>query len=139
MQIAHRQSIVARHSDIRASNDGSAKISDARTSNPRREEEFEGPSPKIHEGRQDKHIVGTNNFIPGRSELTANPVELGRRAGTGQQLGDTPVGDPGSRERVDFGRNIGNVVNPKGESAPTSVGNIHYGKDGIHIVPAWPK
>lgn len=29
----------------------------------------------INVGKQDKHIPGTNNFIPGRSELTTNPQQ----------------------------------------------------------------
>ncbi|QEU06469.1 polymorphic toxin type 50 domain-containing protein [Pseudomonas oryzihabitans] len=44
----------------------------------------------------------------------------------------------GSKERVDFGRNIGFYIDASGASSPTSNGTIHYSKDGIHIVPARP-
>jgi hypothetical protein len=66
---------------------------------------------------------------------------LNQGAGTGQQIGNTPVGQPGSKERVDFGKNIGNYVDPvTGEKAPTNVGIIHYGSRGAHVdvVPARP-
>jgi filamentous hemagglutinin len=49
-----------------------------------------------------------------------------------------PVGKPGSRERVDFGENIGTYIDRAGNSSPTTKGIIHYGKDGMHIVPARP-
>jgi len=98
-----------------------------------------GPSPKINEGQQGKHQVGHNNFQTGRSELKAEPSELGRHAGTGQQVGRIEVGLPGSKERVDFGQSIGTSVDQAGNASDTTVGIIHYGKNGIHIVPARPK
>ena len=99
----------------------------------------QGPSPKIHTGAQGKHIPGHNNYEEGRSTLSADPSELGRQAGTGQQLGKVEVGLPGSKERVDFGTHIGEHVDPAtGVSSPTTKGVIHYGGKGIHIVPARP-
>ena len=100
---------------------------------------MQGPSPKIHEGQQGKHQIGHNNYTPGRSVLTADPSELGRHAGTGQQVGKIEVGLPGSKERVDFGQIIGTTVDKAGSASPTTVGMIHYGKSGIHIVPAKPQ
>ncbi|MGO4549477.1 polymorphic toxin type 50 domain-containing protein [Lysobacter sp. 2RAF19] len=76
--------------------------------------------------------------MPGRSVLTGNPAELGRHAGTGQQVGKIDVGLPGSKERVNFGQQIGNYVDQAGNAAPTTNGIIHYGKDSIHIVPSRP-
>ncbi|MHA6889564.1 polymorphic toxin type 50 domain-containing protein [Ralstonia pseudosolanacearum] len=41
--------------------------------------------------------------------------------------------------RVNFGTLIGNYVDPvTGDKMPTMNGIIHYGKDGVHIVPARP-
>ena len=64
---------------------------------------------------------------------------LDSHAGTGQQIGATPVGQPGSKERVDFGTPIGEHRDAStGTSTPTTVGIIHYSKNGAHIVPARP-
>lgn len=90
-------------------------------------------------GQQEKHFPGHNSYTPGRSTMTANPEKLAQRAGTGQQVGNTPVGLPGSKERVNFGETIGNHIDPSGAVTPTNVGIIHYGKNGIHVVPARPE
>jgi RHS repeat-associated protein len=97
-----------------------------------------GPSPKVNAGQQGKHQPGHNNYQPGRSVLKADPSELGRHAGTGQQVGKIEVGLPGSKERVDFGQAIGTHVDKAGNVSETTVGIIHYGKEGMHIVPARP-
>jgi RHS repeat-associated protein len=89
--------------------------------------------PKVNIARQGKHVVGHKNYIPGRSRLTADPTKLAERAGTGKQVGEIPVGSPGSKERIDFGEVIGYW-----NDQPTTKGIIHYSKDGIHIVPARP-
>ncbi|MCG8360296.1 MAG: polymorphic toxin type 50 domain-containing protein [Kiloniellales bacterium] len=64
--------------------------------------------PTIHEGQQGKHRPGHRNFVPGRSELDhPNPPELlDDFAGKGEPANDVPIGEPGSRERVDFGDKI---------------------------------
>lgn len=90
-------------------------------------------------GKQGKHIPGHNNFIPGRSELTADPAELAKSAGTGDPVGSVPRGSPGFKERINFGKVIGNYVDPvTGKGTPTTNGIITYAKDGIHIIPARP-
>jgi filamentous hemagglutinin len=98
-------------------------------------------APKVNPDKQGKHQPGHSNFQPGKSELD-HPDPQGlvdKGAGTGQQVGDKPVGEPGSKERVDFGEPIGTHVNPQtGARSPTSVGIIHYGKKDVHIVPARP-
>jgi hypothetical protein len=95
--------------------------------------------PKIDVGKQGKHIIGHNNFISGRSELTADPEALAAQAGTGDPVNSVPRGQPGFRERVNFGEEIGTYVDTNGNRLPTSVGIIHYAKGGsIHIVPARP-
>ncbi|MNL29946.1 hypothetical protein D3C87_1516570 [compost metagenome] len=97
--------------------------------------------PKIEDGKQGKHTVGHNNHTPGRSELDdPDPQKLiDDHAGTGQQVGTVPVGQPGSKERVDFGKKIGSYVDPvTGQKIETTKGIIHYGAKGVHIVPSRP-
>jgi filamentous hemagglutinin len=73
------------------------------------------------------------------TRLTANPEELAAKAGTGTPLNNVPRGQPGFRERVDFGKVIGKFVDrDTGVSMPTTKAIIHYSKEGIHIVPAHP-
>lgn len=60
------------------------------------------------------------------------------RAGSGQQIGNTPIGMPGSKERVNFGEPIGMYIDGTGVAKSTTNGIIHYSKEGIHIVPARP-
>ena len=95
--------------------------------------------PKIDEGQQGKHIRGSKNFDPSKSELTADPNELAQKAGTGEAANNVPRGQPGFRERVDFGKQIGYYVREgTGERIPTTKGIIHYSSTGIHIVPVAP-
>jgi filamentous hemagglutinin len=94
----------------------------------------------LNAGQQGKHIPGHNNYIQGRSVLTHKdpPKLLNDFAGTGQRAGGT-AGQPGYRERVNFGTEIGQYVDQKtGAATPTTNGIIHYGSDGAHIVPARP-
>jgi hypothetical protein len=98
--------------------------------------------PTVHDGQQGKHVPGHNNFLQGRSRIThPNPQHLvSRFAGKGQPIRGIP-GQPGSRERVDFGVEIGVWVDERNvrPPVPTTNGVIHYGKDGTaHIVPARP-
>ena len=95
-------------------------------------------APKIHMGKQGKHIVGHSNFEAGRSVLRADPRSLATRAGSGQQIGRIPVGQPGSKERVVFDEVIGDYVDEAGITVATRVGIIHYSNNGIHIVPGRP-
>jgi hypothetical protein len=98
-------------------------------------------APKLHQGQQDKHIEGTNNFDPRRSVLTDPDPQglLDRFGGTGTAVNDVPGGQPGFRERVNFGKIIGNFVDDDtGRSYPTTNGIIHYSKKGAHIVPSNP-
>jgi hypothetical protein len=91
-------------------------------------------------GKQDKHIRGTNNFIEGRSELTADPQALLRKfAGRGSMRGNIPVGEPGSKEAFDTGDRIIGIFRDRiGRSDPTTRGIIAYAKDGAHVYPARP-
>jgi Bacterial toxin 50 len=53
-------------------------------------------------------------------------------------VNSVPVGLPGSRERIDFGYEIGMNADPAGNTSPTTVGILHYAKDGVHVVPGRP-
>ncbi|WP_437494995.1 SpvB/TcaC N-terminal domain-containing protein [Sorangium sp. So ce1014] len=92
-------------------------------------------APKLHMGQQGKHIPGHNNYTPGRSPFTHRDPQglLNRFAGKGDPVGKVPRGQPGFKERVDFGEVIGQV-----NGQATTKGIIHYSKDGVHIVPANP-
>lgn len=46
-----------------------------------------------------KHFPGYNSYRLGRSVLTSDPRKLAESAGAGQQVGNIPVGMPGSKER----------------------------------------
>lgn len=99
----------------------------------------------INKGQQNKHLPGTNEYKIAseaglnKSVLTVAPDSLLPKLGTGQQVGNTPVGVPGSKERINYGKNIGNYIDPvTGVSTPTTNGIVHYGKNGVHIVPARP-
>ena len=95
-----------------------------------------GKNTAVHEGRQGKHILGHNNYRPGRSifEGTAKEAQelIDAFAGKGTRIGE-------GKERVDFGKVIGKYYSQKtGEYYDTTVGIIHYSKAGTHIVPQRP-
>ncbi|WHP32246.1 hemagglutinin repeat-containing protein [Trabulsiella odontotermitis] len=99
----------------------------------------------INKGQQNKHVPGTNEFKIAseaglnKSTLSVSPDSLLPKLGTGQQVGNVPVGTPGSKERINYGKPIGNYIDPQtGISIPTTNGIVHYGKNGVHIVPARP-
>lgn len=85
-----------------------------------------------HMGQQVKHIKGHNNFEEGRSYFNhgVDPAELL----DGVHSGKCPVAGAGSRGNpiVDFGGPIGGDGRT-GQSVTR--GQIHYGKNGAHIVP----
>lgn len=96
---------------------------------------------KIHKGRQDKHIPGTNNYKQqiqngkNPSILTANPNKL-LKEGVGKGRMTTST-----KESVDFGRVIGKYYDREsGKYYDTTRATIHYDSKGnAHIVPARPK
>jgi filamentous hemagglutinin len=101
--------------------------------------------PSINQGQQNKHVPGTNEYKIAsearlnKSVLTVKPDSLLPKLGTGQQVGNTAIGIPGSKERINYGKVIGNYIDPQtGVSTPTTNGIVHYGKNGVHIVPARP-
>lgn len=99
---------------------------------------------KIHWGQQGKHILGHNNYDSRTKRsilLHANPEKLiQKHAGTGTRIGKAEPGCLNFKEIVNFNEFIGYDVDFKtGEKIATSWGKIHYGKDGVHIVPTKPR
>ena len=98
------------------------------------------PTPLVvHWGRQEKHFVGHWNF-GGNSEVFVDPRYLVSRAGTGQPANSAAPGLPGYRERVDYGDVVIGVWvdGVTGVRRPTTVGILHYGSGGVHVVPGRP-
>jgi hypothetical protein len=93
--------------------------------------------PKIHMGRQGKHLLNHDNYTPGNSVMThPDPQKLvDDFAGTGQPVNRIIPGTPGYKERVDFGEPIGYYRHYRGNALPTTKGIIHYSKDGVHRSP----
>jgi phage head morphogenesis protein, SPP1 gp7 family len=104
---------------------------------------------QIHQGNQDKHIIGTNNY---KTELEngrrksyllddINPQELiNKYAGTGKIKRDRN-GKWTNKEFIEHTENIGYFADIEtGKEIPTNRFTIHYSKKkGTHIVPAKPK
>jgi hypothetical protein len=101
---------------------------------------------KIQWDRQNKHIKSKHNFEANRGIITLETIEiealLKQYAGTGQKIiGE--FGVQGYKERIDFGRIIGEYA-LKTEGKPvqyysTTRGIITYAKDGkAHIYPSHP-
>ena len=96
---------------------------------------------KIHKGRQDKHIPGTNNYNQQKANgknpsiLTGDPNKL-LREGVGKGKATTPT-----KETVDYGRVIGKYYDREsGKYYNTTRATIHYdSKSNAHIVPARPR
>lgn len=101
-----------------------------------------GYEAKVNVGQQNKHIPGTNEYKTAldngqtKSIMNGNSSDIQKlldsKAGTGEFFGT-------NKERVDFGQVIGQYVDSNiGIGVDTTVGIIHYGKKGAHIVPARP-
>ncbi len=93
----------------------------------------------VNKGQQDKHIIGTNNYIEGRSTLEANPQSLiDLYAGKANPI-QARNGEWSKRERFIHTDYIGECVLQNGDIIKTKSGIIHYSKKGLHIVPAKPE
>lgn len=107
---------------------------------------FKNGKIKIHWDKQNKHILGSHNFIPDRSRITVSKKRLEelleKYAGTGEPVADTLPGLAGYKERIDFGEIIGEFAYKEiniQKKAMTTKGIIHYDEKGfIHLVPARP-
>lgn len=94
----------------------------------------------VNWGQQEKHFLGHKSYVPGRSQLTADPRKLIERAGSGRAVNSVPRGQPGFRERIDFGEEIGTYINLRtGVELSTTRAILVYGKRGIHIFPVRPR
>lgn len=105
------------------------------TTNLKKNPLYENKNLIINKGKQDKHIVGTNNFQKGKSEITIDLETLQKliyeKSGYGKEVND-------DKERIDFGVIIGYYVED-GEKYLTTKGIIHYSKNGVHVVPSDPE
>lgn len=102
---------------------------------------------RIHDGKQGKHVIGHNNFDPNgkKSILThSNPSALAEKyAGRGiaSDCSDPRAlpGKAGYKELVNCGEFVGIVVDREtNKRTATTWIKIHYGEDGIHLVPVVP-
>jgi tetratricopeptide (TPR) repeat protein len=108
-------------------------------------ERIKGGEITIDKAKQGKHIVGHPNY----ENLIKNPEKspsifehpdpnrlLREFGGTGiKKVGDFP-GTAGYVEIVDFGEFIGYAVEKETRiRTATTLGKVHYAKDGAHIVP----
>lgn len=99
---------------------------------------------KINWDQQGKHVSGYHNYEPkSRRSILLHPDPqklIEKSAGTGIKVGKAEVGTLNFKEIVDFGEFIGYDVDFKtGEKTVTSWGKIHYGANGVHIVPTKPR
>ena len=98
---------------------------------------------KINIGQQNKHISGTNQYKTSLSSGQTRSILYGD-SNTIQELLINNAGKgvflTNNKERIDFGQVIGKYIDPNTKrEAETTIGIIHYGKNGAHIVPARPK
>lgn len=118
-----------------------SKFDSGRFSNTRgaRDEGFRvvnGYTTKLHNGQQGKHLIGHNNYIPGRSILT---ITLEHAQKLVETYAGTGIWWRPNKETIDFHEIIGIWVDPRGSGGLlTTIGTIHYGKKGCHLVPAHP-
>lgn len=101
---------------------------------------------KVHWGQQGKHIPTKHNFLKGGGIIVLEDSELEillkLNSGKGNRVRGS-WGEAGYRERVDFGKIIGEyALKEEGKPTlyfPTSKGIVHYAKDGfMHVVPSNP-
>ena len=91
-------------------------------------------------GKQEKHIIGSNNYIPGRSYITVSAEEAQQLVNQYAETGEikrTKANVFNRREVCTADRIIGVVIDPEtGEEHQTHKFTIHYSNNGVHIVPA---
>lgn len=101
---------------------------------------------KIYWDKQNKHILGKHNFEAGKGTILIEHYELENlvKAHVGKgQIVKGKLGEVGFKERVDFGKIIGeHALKIEGQPTiyqPTSKGIISYAKDGtVHVYPSNP-
>jgi hypothetical protein len=107
---------------------------------------FKDAKVRIHWDKQNKHIPGKHNYLPGNGKIILEPTEIevlvNIHAGKGQRVIGT-IGEANYKERVDFGKIIGEyakvIPGQPSEYIPTTKGIIIYAKDGtVHLWPSDP-
>jgi hypothetical protein len=89
----------------------------------------------IVSAKQNHHIVGSPEYVEGKSILSANPRELlDKYAGSGKIMMIKKKWV--HKERIYCDEVIGIHKNQNGLASETKVGMIHYSKKGVHVVPA---
>lgn len=108
----------------------------------------------LHEGRQNKHIVGTNDFkqyvdkLARKGEYGPSRITISKDSiiglvekyhGTGILI-KNKNGEWIKKERITIHPDeIGVAVNNlTGDESGTTTFTIHYSKDGFHVVPDYP-
>lgn len=94
----------------------------------------------INEGKQDKHIKGSNNYIEGRSYITISKKEAQELVNKYAGKGTLTFGRNGKwdkKEIIYAKNNIGVSMSTRNGEHKTNAFKIHYSKDGTHIVPFW--
>jgi hypothetical protein len=96
---------------------------------------------KIQWDKQGKHIEKHKNYLEGRSILKhPTPQRLvDNFAGTGIKIRNEIPGTAGFKEIINFEETIGYYVDKDSKKIATTWGQIHYAKDGTHIVPSKPR
>lgn len=93
---------------------------------------------KINPQKQNRHIVGSDGFIAGRSRLTVGIDEAQRLVnelrGTGEPIFDRK-GEWAHKERVVSSNYVGIHVDLDGNETRTKRLTIHYSATGSHLVP----
>ena len=101
--------------------------------------DIKGYNLDINWSKQNRHLLGTTEYIHGRSVLTADPeMLLARYLGFGEPIVVNGVWI--GKERFTHTDFIGEWKSKDGNaSESTKNGVIHYSKlNGVHIVPALP-
>jgi hypothetical protein len=84
--------------------------------------------------KQARHMLGSKDYIAGRSSTTLDNSELQEIINTKSGTGIRSKG--GTRERITAVRIIGTSINPKyGHKTLTDNATIHYSNTGTHLVP----
>lgn len=95
----------------------------------------------VKQKHQKKHFKGPD-YVEGKSYFTIKPEEIEEivQANIGKGYGLTNhKGEWTGKENIDCGRIIGYNVKPDGTEEPTQFADIHYSKDGYHLVPTYDK
>lgn len=96
---------------------------------------------KVKQKDQKKHFKGPD-YVEGKSYITVKPDEIEQivQENIGKGYGLTNrKGEWTNKENIDCGKIVGYNVKPDGTKEPTQFADIHYSKDGYHLVPTYDK